>query len=194
MKEIIIKSSAALILLASYLFLPKYGFPTATVPVGLPDGSSLWSSVAHICATEEPSASAILSHLLYPLSHANVFHLAANILCLFMLRCRTHIIVSFFCAVLCSFLPCPLLPIYGQSQTLTIGFSGVLFAMVGISWGKARRFRDMLTKNKYFLIIPAFLPHVNFLIHIYCLLLGYLYGRAHHHLSLRALRRHFCRF
>jgi hypothetical protein len=38
------------------------------------------------------------------------------------------------------------------------------------------RFRDMLWKNKWYLIIPAFLPHVNFLIHIYCLLAGYLYG------------------
>jgi hypothetical protein len=35
----------------------------------------------------------------------------------------------------------------------------------------------MLKKNIWVLIIPAFLPHINFLIHLYCLLLGYLYGR-----------------
>jgi hypothetical protein len=58
----------------------------------------------------------------------------------------------------------------------TYGFSGVLFAMVGVSWGRIHRFRDMILRNKWFLIIPAFLPHVNFLIHIYCLLFGYLYG------------------
>jgi hypothetical protein len=57
-----------------------------------------------------------------------------------------------------------------------MGFSGIIFAMVGIAWGKAHRFREMLTKNFWFLIIPAFIPHVNFLIHLYCLLLGYLYG------------------
>jgi hypothetical protein len=34
----------------------------------------------------------------------------------------------------------------------------------------------MIVRNKWFLIIPAFLPHVNFLIHIYCLIAGYLYG------------------
>ena len=83
---------------------------------------------------------------------------------------------TFVLAVLCSFLPCPLLPLYGESAAFTMGFSGVLFAMVGISWGKVGRFREMLRRNKWYLIIPAFLPHVNFLIHIYCLLAGYLYG------------------
>lgn len=57
-----------------------------------------------------------------------------------------------------------------------MGFSGVLFAMVGISWGKTHRFKDMMVRNKWILIIPAFIPHINFLIHIYCLLFGYLYG------------------
>ena len=136
-------------MVGSYFFLPKYGF-TFHGP--------------------------LLNHFLYPFSHANIWHLSANILCLWMLRLPTHIIATYICAALCSFLPCPLLPLYGGSAEATMGFSGVLFAMVGVSWGKLHRFRDMVWRNKWYLIIPAFLPHVNFLIHIYCMLAGYLYG------------------
>ena len=145
-----------LLMVGSYFFLPKYGFTSFDAnPV---------------------------NHLLYPLSHANIFHLAVNIICLWMLHhCPMHIVATYLIAVVCSFLPS--FPIYdciveGSFNTLpTMGFSGVLFAMVGISWGRVHRFRDMLWLNKWYIIIPAFLPHVNLLIHVYCLLAGYLYGR-----------------
>ena len=87
-----------------------------------------------------------------------------------MVKCPTHIFVSFSIAILCSFVPC-------FASEPTMGFSGVLFAMVGISWGKVHRFKDMVRRNKWILFIPAFFPHVNFLIHLYCLMAGYLYGR-----------------
>ena len=138
------KLLVSFVLVGSYFLLPKYGFTFSILPVE--------------------------NHLLYPFSHANIWHLAGNILCLWMLRCPLHIYATYVCAVLCSFLPCFV-------AEPTMGFSGVLFAMVGISWGKIHRFRDMLKKNIWVLIIPAFLPHINFLIHLYCLLLGYLYGR-----------------
>ena len=138
------KLLVSLILVGSYFLLPKYGFTFSILPIE--------------------------NHLLYPFSHANIWHLAGNILCLWMLRCPMHIYATFVCAVLCSFLPCFV-------AEPTMGFSGVLFAMVGISWGKIHRFRDMMRKNIWVLIIPAFLPHINFLIHLYCLILGYLYGR-----------------
>ena len=138
------KLLVSFVLVGSYFLLPKYGFTFSLQPIE--------------------------NHLLYPFSHANIWHLAGNILCLWMLRCPLHIYATYVCAVLCSFLPCFV-------AEPTMGFSGVLFAMVGISWGKIHRFRDMLKKNIWVLIIPAFLPHINFLIHLYCLLLGYLYGR-----------------
>ena len=146
MKVKFIKLVVSLLLVGSYFFLPKYD-----------------------------------SHLLYPFSHANVFHLMANILCLWMLRCKMHLPETYLIAVLCSLLPSFSLydGIAGggfTSEEPTYGFSGILFAMVGISWGKIHRFRDMIQRNKWFLVIPAFIPHINFLIHIYCLLLGYLYG------------------
>jgi len=142
------------VLVGSYFLLPKYGF------------------TFH---------SPLINHVLYPLSHANIWHLAANILCLWMLRCPLHIFTTFVCAVLCSFLPCPQLSIVNYQLSIifapTMGYSGALFAMVGISWGKIHRFKDMMWRNKWILIIPAFIPHINFLIHLYCLLAGYLYGR-----------------
>jgi len=148
-------------LVGSYFFLPKYGFTSF-------DGSFSGYDIAN--------------HFLYPFSHANIWHLLANMLCLFMIRCKMHLIATYLIAVLCSFLPsfsiydCVMQCGFAALSEPTYGFSGILFAMVGISWGKIHRLRDMVARNKWFLIIPAFLPHVNFLIHIYCLFAGYLYG------------------
>lgn len=110
-------------------------------------------------------------HLLYWLSHANVWHLAANILCLWMIPCELHLTFAIIAAVSCSFLPCFI-------PEATCGFSGVLFAIVGMSWGRVHRFKDMLWRNKWWLIIPLFLSHVNALLHVYCLVSGWLIGRC----------------
>ena len=109
-------------------------------------------------------------HLLYPLSHANIWHLLANILCLWMIPCEIHLLFATFVAVLCSFLPCFI-------SEATMGFSGVLFAIVGMSWGRVHRFKDMIWRNKWFLVIPIFLPHVNAFLHLYCMIAGFLWGR-----------------
>lgn len=175
MKEKSIKLIITFILVLSYFFLPKYGFTS-------------FGAVVPEAAVPEASAAGFLPHLLYPLSHANIWHLAANVLCLWMLRCPLHLLATCIIAVLCSFLPSYSLydtvcayfsctsAAFSPLSSPTMGFSGVLFAIVGISWGRVHRFRDMLWRNKWYLVIPAFLPHVNFLIHIYCLLAGYLYG------------------
>ena len=139
----ITKAVVSLILILTYFFLPKYGF---------------------YCWEISPN------NILYPFSHANIWHLAANIVCLWMIPCELHLVVSFLLAVLCSILPCFV-------SEATMGFSGVLFAIVGISWGKANRFKDMIWKNKWFLIVPVFIPHINAFIHIYCMISGYLVGR-----------------
>ncbi len=145
-------------LVGSYFLLPKYGFTAFNGPFA--------------------------AHLLYPFSHANIFHLLANILCLWLLRCQLHLPITYATAVLCSFLPS--FSFYDIADTITTataagqeptcGFSGVLFAMVGISWGKIRRFKEMIRRNMWFLVLPAFIPHVNALIHLYCILAGYLCG------------------
>ena len=142
MKYSLAKVLISLFLVMCWLCLPQFSFP---------DGGNI-------------------GHCLYPLSHANIFHLAANVLCLWMIPCGLHLTTAYVVAVVCSFLPCFL----GES---TYGFSGVLFAIVGMSWGRVRRFREMLWKNKWWLVIPMFIPHVNALLHIWCLFGGWIVGR-----------------
>ena len=86
-----------------------------------------------------------------------------------MLRCSLHIIPAYIIATAASFLPCCIME-------PTSGISGVLFAIVGISWGKVGKFKEMAKKCLPFIIICIFIPHVNAFIHLYCLLLGYAYG------------------
>lgn len=114
-------------------------------------------------------SSDISSHVFYIFSHANIWHLLANIVCIWLIRCPFHLVGSLLVVILCSFLPC-------FTSELTYGFSGVLFCTVGISWGVVGRFRDMLWKNKWYFLIPFLLPHVNVFLHLYCALLGYLLG------------------
>lgn len=142
MKYSLAKVVVSLVLVVSWIAMPQFSFPD--------DG--------------------IIGHCLYPLSHANIFHLAANVVCLWMIPCGLHLGSTYFVAVVCSFLPCFL----GES---TCGFSGVLFAIVGMSWGRVGRFKDMLWRNKWWLVIPMFIPHVNALLHIWCLLGGWIVGR-----------------
>lgn len=138
-----VKLVVGFVLVGSYFLLPKYGFTSSLHP--------------------------LINHLLYPLSHANIWHLAANLFFLWLLPCKLYILTTFVCSVLCSFLPC-------FSSEPTMGFSGVLFAIVGMSWGKVGRFKDMLWKNRWYLVLPFFIPHVNAFIHLYCLLAGYMCG------------------
>lgn len=139
-----LKIIVSIVLVGSYFLLPEYGFTFSLCPLE--------------------------NHFLYPLSHANIWHLLGNLFCLWMLTCPMHILYTYLGAVACSFLPCLI-------SEPTMGFSGVLFVMVGMSWGKVHKFKDMLWSNKWILIIPAFLPHINFLIHFYCIIAGYLLGR-----------------
>ena len=147
MKYSLAKVIVSLVLMVSYFAMPQFAFGD-----GCGSTATYWAG-----------------HVLYPLSHANIWHLLANVLCLWMIPCGLHLGSAYLVAVLCSFLPCFL----GED---TMGFSGVLFAIVGMSWGKVKRFRDMLWKNKWWLVIPMFIPHVNALLHIWCLLGGFLVG------------------
>lgn len=62
------------------------------------------------------------SHFFYPFSHANVFHLLANLVALLTFRKNVGI-VAYIAAVAASFLP--------MGSTATMGLSAVLFAHIG---------------------------------------------------------------
>lgn len=125
-------------------------------------------------------------HLMYMLSHANVWHLAGNLFVLWIMRNKLYLLPSMMIAFLCSLIPASGIWPIGQ----TVGFSGVLFAIAGIKWGVyCRSFvlagrwfeREALwefsVKALPFALAGALIPHINWCLHLYCLLAGFAYGR-----------------
>lgn len=106
-----------------------------------------------------------VSHFFYPFSHANVFHLLANLVALLTFRKNVGI-VAYIAAVAASFLP--------MSSTATMGLSAVLFAHIGATWAYSAGFYPMCRRILPFAVLIGLLPGVNFFIHIYSLFLGYI--------------------
>lgn len=120
-------------------------------------------------------------HFLYMWSHANVWHLLGNLFVLLIWKGRLHAVPSVAIAFLCSFIPAfGIWPI-----GMTVGFSGVLFSMTGIRWGDYCRrapfrhlaFAEFCMKALPFAVAEIVIPHVNWCIHLYGMLAGFLYGR-----------------
>ena len=135
------------VLILAFFFLPKYSFTPNTFHVSL-------------------------GNILFPISHANIFHLAANILCIFLLKIRLRLPVTLAISFVCSLLP--QWSIWGAEPIL--GFSGVLFAAIGIVYGKLGMGKAMVRKCLLPVFIFGLFPHVALTIHVYTLLLGYAYG------------------
>lgn len=125
-------------------------------------------------------------HLAYMLSHANIWHLLGNLFVLWIMSNPLYLIPSIVIALLCSFLPAiGFFPI-----GMTVGFSGVLFAIAGIKWGVYCRHSyeysrekgknaasDFICKALPFALVGVLIPHLNWCIHLYCMLAGFVYGR-----------------
>ena len=133
-------------MVAAFLFYPKAAY-----------------SVSH-------TLSSPIEHLFSIFSHANIFHLAGNIICLWLMKSRFRVAPALAVAFVCSFLP--QWSLWGGTET-ACGFSGVLFAVAGMSWGEARQFRLMLRKCVIPLVVCGLFPNVNIFIHLYCLFAGY---------------------
>lgn len=138
--------------------------------------------------------SGLTEHLLFPFSHANIFHLACNLLAIWAIKWRTaNIFPSIVIGFAASYMPT--LSDYPQP---TMGASGIIFAAIGIIWGgyfTREYFKNWVERNvevladnmrKFFLFvvlpmsIMLFLPNVNFALHLYALYLGMLYAFFHH--------------
>lgn len=128
----------------------------------------------------------IMGHTLYWLSHANVWHLAGNVFVLWLIRYRLYLLPSVVIAVVCSWIPA-----FGLwPMGMTVGFSGVIFAVFGIKWGVYCRsfaeagwlfergaIEEFCMKALPFALIGIVIPHVNWCLHLYCILAGFCYGR-----------------
>ena len=127
-------------------------------------------------------------HALYMLSHAGVWHLAGNLFVVWIMRRRLYLAAAAVIAFAASYLPVisPLWPLDG----VTMGFSGVIFAIWGVKWGVYcqsfvplgyrayyERVCEFCVKILPFAMAGAVIPHVNWCLHLYCLLIGFGYGR-----------------
>ena len=130
----------------------------------------------------------VASHILYMISHANVWHLAGNLFVLWIVRNRLYLAASLVIAIVASFLPVfgPIWPLDG----VTMGFSGVLFAVFGVKWGiycqnfwpggkeiMREAVWEFIVKAVPFAVIGIIIPNMNWCLHLYCLLMGFEYGR-----------------
>ena len=145
------KVVVSLVLVFFFLFLPKYSF--------YPSQFSTLNSQLE-------------GHFLFAFSHANIFHLAGNVLCLYLLKIRLRLPIALAVSFVCSWLP--QWSLWGAEPIL--GFSGVLFAAVGIAWGRAGQFKRMLRYCLLPTIVFGLFPHIAMTLHIYTLLLGYAIG------------------
>lgn len=169
------KVLVTVLLVLWYVGMPEIGYS----PVGQTDGHS---------------GGTIWEHLLWPLSHANVWHLAGNLWFLWYMKGRLYMRESYVMAVLCSFLP--VVPgvweTFSAGEPLsTVGFSGVLCASIGVRWGEwiGMTLRKTAGHGGYkaywtfgkkvlpFVAVGMLIPHVNWSIHLFCLLMGLAYGR-----------------
>lgn len=161
-KETIQKTVVTLVLVSWFLLMPHTGY--------CPDSNDL-------------------EHFTYLLSHANILHLAGNLFVLWLMRLK-NLYAALLIAVLASYMPAVGSIWDGFAfDSITIGFSGVLFAIVGTGWGWAIRntddtlqrtiwYRQFATKVLPFAILGLFVPHINWCLHTYCLLAGFIYGRC----------------
>ena len=148
----------------------------------------VWWALLPQVGYENGDVTDLPSHFLYMFSHANVWHLAGNLLWLwFFVRGRLYLLPSLAIGFLCSFIPAwsP----WGMG--VTMGFSGVLFAIAGIKWGiycrnasamgsifERSALDEFAAKALPFALIGIIIPHINWCIHLYCLIAGFAYGRC----------------
>lgn len=117
----------------------------------------------------------VANHMLFSFFHANIFHLLGNLLCLVMLKGRMHVAADFVSAVVASFMPVIFIPALSPSLPVC-GFSAVLFAEVGIRFGRSEQFMRMIKASWLFFTIIFFVPKIVMGIHLYAMIIGYLIG------------------
>lgn len=132
-----------------------------------------------------------VGRLVYMWCHAGFWHLAGNLFVLWLMSRPLYLAEGIAIAFACSWLPelpgvWELWP--GSEVTVTMGFSGVLFAMFGVKWGvycasaktptrcTGERLKEFCHRALPWALAGALLPHINWSLHLYCLLAGLAVG------------------
>lgn len=95
--------------------------------------------------------------------HANIFHLLANCWSVYLIR-RADWIPAYFIAVLCSI----------PFAETTIGFSGVIFAALGMLYGKYPS--KLFWWASAIVLVTGLLPNISALFHFINLIAGFVVG------------------
>ena len=136
------------------------------------------------------SESGFLDHFIFAFCHANLIHLGLNLTSLFLFKKRLYIIEGIYISFLASYLPVWMI----SGDEATMGFSGVLFAIVGIKYGVVfsrcktiQSLQNTIKINRKAIailltsvVITIFIPHLNWCLHLYCLIIGCAYGCIKH--------------
>ena len=142
------KAGISAIFVVSFLTVPRVGFlPLGTVGFD------------------------ILNNIMFPLCHANVFHLVCNLLCVWLTRPSYHILSGILISFFASLLP-------EMTTDPIMGMSGILFAVIGVKYGKMGLLTLLAKRTWAFFVITALLPNVACIYHLYCIIIGYLWGAA----------------
>ena len=108
-------------------------------------------------------------NILFPLSHANFFHLLCNMLCLWVMRPRYYIASGVVISFLCSLLP-------ELTDIPVMGASGILFAIIGAKYGRVMGIKAMFRNHALFFVIASVMPNIACLFHLYCIFAGFAWG------------------
>ena len=129
----------------------------------------VWAWLAHKSFTFD-SESHFPDFLLYHFSHANILHLAANLMALLYFRPRLSTsLVAFVCATLSA------VPPFMAMDLPTCGLSAFIFA----AYARKYYFWNMPIRGLMLSIaITALIPFVNWKIHLLSFILSYLFWMA----------------
>jgi membrane associated rhomboid family serine protease len=111
--------------------------------------------------------SGIVSHIIYPFLHANIFHLLGNMLALyFMCRHTKSLFIAYIIAIISSFIAYSSLP--------TIGLSGVVYACVGLLGFLPNKNISKAAKGLFlsYIVIGLIIPSLNGTLHLCCVVIG----------------------
>lgn len=122
------------------------------------------------------SGSAWWTHLTFHFAHANIFHLAANLLVVFLLlpqnqKSRHWLLfpISYLIATACSFII--------STHKPTLGLSGILFAYYGIIFLKdGPQWKPLIHTIIYMVVSCFFASRMAIGLHCICLFIGALIG------------------
>ena len=123
----------------------------------------------------------VLNHVLSVISHANIFHLMANMYCVWLMRFKAHWIPAFVTGILATFIPSPVWSWKEMGFVLmpSCGLSGVILAAIAMRYAEVAGLRKLLRWVVLPILPLTLVPNINTPIHLYCIIIGYFWIYIH---------------